>query len=91
MPRYDYRCPFGHETEAIFSMGDAPQEIPCTSCPDAQAATRVFSVPAAIHFHGSGFYNTDVNGRTRRKRRPNPGDDLYKEFDTAAARIADAI
>jgi putative FmdB family regulatory protein len=90
VPRYDYRCEAGHTTEAIFPIGEAPERIACTCC-EHDTARRVYSPPAAIHFHGPGFYATDVKGRIGRKRRPNPGDDLPKEFDTAAARITDAI
>ena len=91
MPRYDYRCPHGHLTEAIFPMSEIPERIVCTRCPDAEAAGRVYRPPAAIHFKGPGFYTTDVKGRVNRRRRPNVGDDLPKEFDHAAAKIADAI
>lgn len=89
MPRYDFCCPEGHVTEAIFPMAEVPAEIICPDC--ATAAKRVFTPPAAIHFKGPGFYSTDVKGRLERKRRPNPGDDLPVEFDHGAARIADAI
>lgn len=54
-------------------------------------ARRVFCAPAAIHFHGGGFYATDVKGALLRRRRPNVGDSLPKEFDHAAAALADAI
>lgn len=90
MPRYDYRCAAGHVTEGIFPIGEAPQQVACTSC-EHDTARRVFSPPAAIHFHGPGFYATDVKSKVGRRRRPNAGDSLPKEFDTAAARIADAI
>ena len=89
MARYEYRCPHGHVTEAIFPMGEAPAEIPCHT--DAHMAQRVFNPPAAIHFKGSGFYTTDVKGRLNRRRRPNPGDDLPKEFDRDTAKIAQTI
>jgi len=89
MPRYDYHCEFcGTTTEATFPMADVPREINC-HC-DA-IARRVYLSPAAIHFHGSGFYATDVKGSLHRRRRPNPGDDLHKEFDGGAAKIADRL
>lgn len=88
MPRYDFRCEAGHVTETIHPMADVPAEVPC-QC--GEIARRVFHVPAAIHFKGPGFYATDVTSRLHRKRRPNPGDALAKEFDHGAARIADAI
>lgn len=89
MPRYDFRCSDGHVEEHTFSMADVPQTVPCRRC--RRKAGRIFEPPAAIHFRGPGFYATDVTGRIHRRRRPNPGDDLYTEFDGGAARIADGI
>jgi predicted nucleic acid-binding Zn ribbon protein len=102
VPRYDFRCPAGHVTEQTFAMAEVPPCIECPDCPAPDASSmeslegpeiayRVYQAPAAIHFHGSGFYQTDVTSRVGRRRRPNPGDDLPVEFDTDAARIADAI
>lgn len=51
-------------------------------------AERVFAPPAAIHYRGRGFYATDVKGAQERKRRPNPGDDLFIGHDPQAAAIA---
>lgn len=71
-------------------MSDVGQIEPeCATC--GKPAQRRFTVPAAIHFKGPGFYSTDVKGTLHRKRRANPGDDLPKEFDSGAARVADAI
>jgi hypothetical protein len=83
-------------------MADVPPTIDCPQCPTPDptspeslegpsCAYRVFTPPAAIHFHGPGFYATDVKGKIGRKRRPNPGDDLYRDNDLAAERIAAAI
>jgi predicted nucleic acid-binding Zn ribbon protein len=54
-------------------------------------ATRVWEAPAAIHFKGPGFYSTDVKGRQERRRRPNPGDDLFVGHDQTAADIARSL
>lgn len=89
VPTYDYRCSHQHTTEHTFTMTDVPGRTICPEC--GLIAHRQFTPPAAIHFKGPGFYSTDVRGRVGRKRRPNAGDDLYKEFDTGAARIADSI
>lgn len=88
MPAYDYRCPDGHHIEQIFKMADVPETVEC-DC--GLRARRMYCAPAAIHFKGPGFYATDVRSKLHRKRRKNPGDDLYTEFDTDAARIARAI
>ncbi len=66
MPTYEYRCenPDGaHLFEVVQRMSDGP----VTACPHCGATVqRVFS-PVAVHFKGSGFYNTDY-GTAKRKR-----------------------
>ena len=55
MPIYEYRRPDGSTFDVIQSMSDDPlTEDPDTGVP----VERVFHAPA-IHFKGSGFYNTD--------------------------------
>jgi putative FmdB family regulatory protein len=55
MPIYEYRCDNGHTFEVLQRMSDAPL-ISCASC--EAPVQRVFH-PVAVHFKGSGFYNTD--------------------------------
>ena len=55
MPFYEYRCEKGHTFEVMQKMTDDPVTN-CQTC-DAQVQ-RVFH-PVAVHFKGSGFYNTD--------------------------------
>jgi putative FmdB family regulatory protein len=55
MPIYEYRCKKGHTFEAIQRMTDEPL-TECTVC--VAPVQRVFH-PVAVHFKGSGFYNTD--------------------------------
>jgi putative FmdB family regulatory protein len=63
MPIYEYRCENGHLFEVLQKMTDEP----VTSCEECGApVSRVFH-PVAVHFKGSGFYNTDY-GTSRRKR-----------------------
>jgi putative FmdB family regulatory protein len=55
MPLYEYRCENGHTFEVMQKMTDPPVE----TCPDdGTPVQRVFH-PVAVHFKGSGFYNTD--------------------------------
>ena len=63
MPIYEYRCQNGHTFEVIQSMSDDPVET-CEVC--GAPVERVFH-PVAVHFKGSGFYNTDY-GTARRNR-----------------------
>jgi putative FmdB family regulatory protein len=63
MPIYEFRCENGHLFEVMQRISDAP----VTECEDCGApVTRVYH-PIAVHFKGSGFYNTDY-GTARRKR-----------------------
>jgi putative FmdB family regulatory protein len=65
MPIYEYRCEQGHTFEVMQRMSDDPL-ISCQTC-DAPVQ-RVFH-PVAVHFKGSGFYNTDYG--TRKRAREN--------------------
>jgi putative FmdB family regulatory protein len=63
MPIYEYRCENGHLFEVMQKITDDP----VTACPeDGSPVQRVFH-PIAVHFKGSGFYNTDY-GTAKRKR-----------------------
>jgi putative FmdB family regulatory protein len=61
MPIYEYRCEQGHTFEVMQRMTDDPVST-CQTC-DAPVE-RVFH-PVAVHFKGSGFYNTDYGTRKR--------------------------
>ncbi len=61
MPIYGYRCEHGHTFEVLQRMSDDPVQT-CETC-EAPVA-RVFH-PVAVHFKGSGFYNTDYGTRKR--------------------------
>ena len=89
MARYDFECEQHGVFEHVCGMAEVQETAPCPEC--SQPARRIFQVPAAIHFKGPGFYETDVRGKLHRKRRANPGDDLPAEFDADAAKIAAAI
>ena len=63
MPIYEYRCENGHLFEVMQKITDDP----VTKCEECGASVeRVFS-PIAVHFKGSGFYNTDY-GTAKRNR-----------------------
>jgi putative FmdB family regulatory protein len=55
MPIYEYRCENGHTFEAMQRM----TEDPLTSCSTCGAPVQRVFHPVAVHFKGSGFYNTD--------------------------------
>jgi len=55
MPIYEYKCDNGHVFDVIQKMSDEA----LTECQECGApAVRVLH-PVAVHFKGSGFYNTD--------------------------------
>jgi putative FmdB family regulatory protein len=55
MPIYEYRCDRGHTFEVMQRMTDDP----LTSCATCEAPVQRVFHPVAVHFKGSGFYNTD--------------------------------
>jgi putative FmdB family regulatory protein len=65
MPIYEYRCEHGHTFEVMQRMSDDPL-VSCETC--EAPVQRVFH-PVAVHFKGSGFYNTDYG--TRKRAREN--------------------
>src|SRR5829696_9020731 len=61
MPIYEYRCERGHTFEVMQRMTDDP----LTVCDEhGTPVQRVFH-PVAVHFKGSGFYNTDYGKRKK--------------------------
>jgi putative FmdB family regulatory protein len=61
MPIYEYRCKKGHQFEVMQRISDDPV-TKCEVC--GAPVERVFH-PVAVHFKGSGFYNTDYGTRKR--------------------------
>jgi putative FmdB family regulatory protein len=60
MPTYEYRCERGHTFEVMQRMTDDPVEL----CEEhGTPVQRVFH-PVAVHFKGSGFYNTDYGKKS---------------------------
>jgi putative FmdB family regulatory protein len=70
MPIYEYRCEKGHTFEVIQRMSDDALDT-CEVC--ASPAVRVLHAPA-VHFKGSGFYNTDYGTKKRARERGASGE-----------------
>jgi putative FmdB family regulatory protein len=70
MPIYEYRCENGHTFETLQRMSDDPLTV-CETC--EAPATRVLHAPA-VHFKGSGFYNTDYGTKKRARELRSAGD-----------------
>ncbi len=61
MPIYEYKCENGHVFDVIQKMTDEA----LTECQECGApAVRVLH-PVAVHFKGSGFYNTDYGKKKK--------------------------
>jgi len=59
VPIYEYKCENGHVFDVMQKMADEA----LTSCVECGApCARVLTAPA-VHFKGSGFYNTDYGKR----------------------------
>jgi putative FmdB family regulatory protein len=81
MPFYEYRCEKGHTFEVMQKMTDDPVTT-CQTC-DAKVE-RVFH-PVAVHFKGSGFYNTDYGkkgSKAAEKSSDSKPDKSEKKSDT---------
>ncbi len=61
MPIYEYRCDQGHVFEVRARMADDP----VTSCLTCEASVQRVFHPIAVHFKGSGFYNTDYKNNSK--------------------------
>jgi putative FmdB family regulatory protein len=75
MPIYEYRCEQGHTFEVMQRMSDGPV-LSCQNC--SAPVERVFH-PVAVHFKGSGFYNTDYGTRKRSRELKESADGSGKK------------
>ncbi len=55
MPIYEYKCANGHVFDVIQKMADEA----LSECQECGAPAERVLHPIAVHFKGSGFYNTD--------------------------------
>jgi len=77
MPIYEYRCERGHTFEVMQRM----TEDPLTSCSTCGAPVQRVFHPVAVHFKGSGFYNTDYG----KKKTPAASESGSKSSDSKPA------
>ena len=82
MPIYEYRCENGHLFETMQKITDDP----VTECEVCGAPVQRVFHPVAVHFKGSGFYNTDYG--TAKRRRENQ-DAASKGADKSDSKAAD--
>jgi putative FmdB family regulatory protein len=82
MPIYEYRCEQGHTFEVMQRMTDNPV-VSCETC--AAPVERVFH-PVAVHFKGSGFYNTDYGTRKRSRELKESADSKSSSSDSSSSK-----
>jgi len=70
VPIYEYKCEKGHVFDVMQRMADDPL-TECQEC--AAPAVRVLHSPA-VHFKGSGFYNTDYGKKKGGGNGAGPGE-----------------
>ena len=68
MPIYEYKCGNGHVFDVIQKMSDEP----LSECQECGAPAERVLHPVAVHFKGSGFYNTDY-GKKKKGASANGG------------------
>ena len=81
MPIYEYRCENDHTFDVLQRISDDPVSV-CETC--GAPVQRVFH-PIAVHFKGSGFYNTDYGTRKRAKEQKENGAGGEGKTETASA------
>jgi putative FmdB family regulatory protein len=85
MPIYEYRCDNGHTFEVMQRMTDDPVKE-CEEC--GAPVQRVFH-PVAVHFKGSGFYNTDY-GKRKKSGAAASGSDSDSGSDSGSSSSSDS-
>jgi putative FmdB family regulatory protein len=81
MPIYEYRCENGHLFEVMQKITDDP----VTHCEQCGAAVQRVFHPVAVHFKGSGFYNTDYGTARRARENEKAAKDGADKSDAKAA------
>jgi len=61
VPIYEYKCENGHVFDVIQKMS----EEPLGECQECGARAERVLHPVAVHFKGSGFYNTDYGKKKK--------------------------
>jgi putative FmdB family regulatory protein len=80
MPIYEYKCSNGHNFEVMQRISDGP----ATECEVCGAPVQRVFHPIAVHFKGSGFYNTDYGTRKRAREMKDA-----KEGTSSASKTGD--
>ena len=81
MPIYEYRCRKGHTFDVMQRFSDDALDT-CEVC--GASAQRVMHAPA-VHFKGSGFYNTDYGTKKRSREMKEKESSKKSESSTSSS------
>jgi putative FmdB family regulatory protein len=81
MPTYEYRCTKGHSFEVSQRINDPPL-TKCQVC--GRPVERVMHSPA-VHFKGSGFYNTDYGTKKRQREQKSSSESGSSQSSTTSS------
>jgi putative FmdB family regulatory protein len=86
VPIYEYKCESGHVFDVMQRMADDP----LTECVECGApAVRVLHSPA-VHFKGSGFYNTDYGKKSKGNGSASESSSESKGSDSGSSSSSDS-
>ncbi len=86
MPIYEYRCKKGHQFEVMQRISDDP----VTKCEVCGASVQRVFHPIAVHFKGSGFYNTDYGTRKRSREMKEAKESSSKSESSSSSSSSDS-
>src|ERR1700760_216725 len=86
MPIYEYRCKKGHQFEVMQRISDDP----VTKCEVCGAEVQRVFHPIAVHFKGSGFYNTDYGTRKRSREMKEAKESSSKSESSSSSSSSDS-
>ncbi|HXR13898.1 MAG TPA: zinc ribbon domain-containing protein [Solirubrobacteraceae bacterium] len=81
MPIYEYRCTKGHSFDISQPINDDPLKK-CQVC--GSPVERVLHSPA-VHFKGSGFYNTDYGTKKRQREQKSSNAESSSESSSSSS------
>jgi putative FmdB family regulatory protein len=81
VPIYEYKCERGHVFDVIQKMSDEA----LTECQECGAPAERVLHPVAVHFKGSGFYNTDYGRKKGGGNGAAPSEGESKSSDSGSS------
>jgi putative FmdB family regulatory protein len=85
VPIYEYKCENGHVFDVLQKMSDDA----LTECQECGAPAERVLHPVAVHFKGSGFYNTDY-GKKKKGAAANGGSESSSESKSSESKSSDS-